>query len=212
MSSSPSAPGVDPALSSRPWDARLARALVRPLAGTPVRPNHLTTLRLLTGLAATLVLARGDAPVWGCLLFALSHFLDHTDGELARMTGQGTPLGHLYDLAADALVTVGLFLGIGLGLDREVAGVGSGMLGLVAGIAVAGIFHLRYLMERDHGKGATRQARLAGFEIEDILYLLPLVAVAGALPPFLGAAALCAPLGLLVVSRQYLRLRGRPAT
>jgi len=34
------------------WTHRLARWMVRPLAGGPVTPNHLTTLRLLTALAA----------------------------------------------------------------------------------------------------------------------------------------------------------------
>lgn len=186
--------------SDRPWDARLAQRLVRPLRGSWVTPNHLTTVRLATGLAATVVLARGEFPLAGTLLFALSHFLDHTDGEFARMTGLGTHFGHIYDLIADALVMVGLFLGIGLGL-------GDGLMGLVAGVAVAGIFHLRYLIERDHGKTATRQPRLGGFEIEDILYLLPVVALIGALPPFLLAAALVSPIGCLIVARQFLRLR-----
>lgn len=207
MNEQPAAPAAP-----RPWDARLARALVAPLRGTRVRPNHLTTLRLLTGLAATTVLAGGQAPLLGTLLFALSHFLDHTDGELARMTGQGSTLGHLYDLASDALVTVGLFVGIGLGLSATGAGRDYQLLGVVAGVAVAGIFHLRYLIERDHGKVATRQPRLAGLEVEDVLYALPLVALADALQGFLLAAAAVSPIACLLVAWQFLRLRGRPAT
>ena len=43
----------------RTWDARLARSLVRPLVDTPVTPNHLTTVRLLIGLAGAWCLAHG---------------------------------------------------------------------------------------------------------------------------------------------------------
>ena len=41
---------VDQPDPARPLDARLARALVRPLEDTAARPNHLTTLRLALGL------------------------------------------------------------------------------------------------------------------------------------------------------------------
>jgi len=43
----------------RPWDARAARWLVTPLVPTRVTPNHLTTLRLLIGVAGAFYLARG---------------------------------------------------------------------------------------------------------------------------------------------------------
>lgn len=77
--------------------------LVRPLIKTWVTPNHLTTLRLLAGLAGVAALADGSYR-WtnvGALLFVLSNFLDHTDGELARMSGKTSRFGHAYDLACD---------------------------------------------------------------------------------------------------------------
>src|SRR5262245_17471170 len=43
----------------KPWDSRLARLLVLPLRRTPIHPNVLTTLGLLTGLAAAGSYARG---------------------------------------------------------------------------------------------------------------------------------------------------------
>lgn len=97
----------------RTWDARLARSLVRPLVDTAVTPNHLTTLRLLIGLAGALCLAQGGFG-WinaGALLIVLSNFVDHTDGELARISGKSSKIGHFYDLAADALVTVTVQVG-----------------------------------------------------------------------------------------------------
>ena len=46
----------------------------------------------------------------------LSNFVDHTDGELARISGKSSRIGHFYDLACDALVTVMLFVGMGVGV------------------------------------------------------------------------------------------------
>src|SRR3978361_1891504 len=108
---------VKPHLLPEPptWDARLARRLVTPLVGTPVTPNHLTTLRMAIGIGGAYYLSLGN--FWLCSLGALhiggSNFVDHTDGELARISGQSSKIGHFYDLASDALVTVLLFIGLG---------------------------------------------------------------------------------------------------
>src|ERR1700761_5727497 len=102
----------------RPWDARLARRLVAPLIDSSVTPNHLTTLRLLVGLGAAAAFLPGSY-AWSnvaALLLVLSNFLDHTDGELARMSGKTSRFGHVYDLASDAVVTILLFIAIGIGV------------------------------------------------------------------------------------------------
>jgi hypothetical protein len=53
------------------------------------------------------------------LLIVLSNFADHTDGELARISDKTTMIGHFYDLGSDALITVLLFLCLGLGLAAQ---------------------------------------------------------------------------------------------
>jgi archaetidylinositol phosphate synthase len=201
------------------WDARLARRLVTPLVDTFVTPNHLTTLRLLIGLAGALCLARGGFS-WtnaGALLIVLSNFVDHTDGELARISGKSSRIGHFYDLACDALVTILLFVGMGLGMggvhvvERVVPGV---LLGSLAGVAVAVIFFLRMRIEEMEGKAGTRQASVAGFETEDVLYLLPLVTLTGVVTPFVVAASIGAPLfavWVIVDFRRALRRTAQPA-
>jgi phosphatidylglycerophosphate synthase len=186
----------------KPWDARLAAWLVAPLAATPLSPNLLTTLRLGVGLTGAWLFARGVSPNLAAGIVVLSNFLDHTDGEFARMTGRTSRFGHLYDLASDAAVTVALFICMGWGL-RATLGEWSVWMGLVSGLAVAGIFQLRYQIEEAHGKRATSQPRLAGFEAEDVLYLLPLVTLTGALPSFLQAASLGAPAALLIVLMRW---------
>ena len=189
-----------------------------PLVNTFVTPNHLTTLRLLIGVAGALGLARGGF-VWanaGALLIVLSNFVDHTDGELARISGKSSRIGHFYDLACDALVTVLLFVGLGLGIGpvHEVGRIlPGGFLGGLAGVAVAVIFFLRMRIEDMEGKSGTKQASVAGFETEDVLYLLPLVTLTGIITPFVVAASIGAPLfaiWVIVDYRRALRRNARP--
>lgn len=196
--------------SAKPWDARLAAALVRPLRDTPVSPNVLTTIRLLVGVYGAYLFATGRAPNPAAGVIVLSNFLDHTDGELARMSGKTSRFGHNYDLLSDAGVTIGLFVCIGWGLQGALGEIAI-LMGTVAGLAVAGIFHLRNLIENAHGKVATAQPRIGGFEAEDILYLLPLVTLSNGLPLFLKAAAIGAPIAFGIVVTQYAALRRRTA-
>ena len=102
-------------MTDKPWDARAAAWLIRPFIDSPrVMPNHFTALRLLVGLAGAACFALGDMPNLAALLIVASNFLDHTDGELARLGGKGSRFGHYFDLAADAMVTIGMFVGIGM--------------------------------------------------------------------------------------------------
>ena len=194
----------------RPWDARLARRLVAPLVDSRVTPNHLTTLRLAVGLAAAAAFIPGSYG-WSnlaALLLVLSNFLDHADGELARMSGKTSRIGHLYDLASDGAVTILLFIAIGVGLAGK-AGLDlvfpPAALGTVAGIAIALIFFLRMRIEELHGKTATRQASFGGFETEDVLYLLPLATLSNALAPMLLVASICTPVYAVWVVIDYQR-------
>jgi phosphatidylglycerophosphate synthase len=194
----------------RPWDARLARRLVAPLIHSWVTPNHLTTLRLVVGLAAAAAFIPGSYG-WSnlaALLLVLSNFLDHTDGELARMSGKTSRIGHLYDLASDAAVTILLFVAIGVGLVGK-PGIdlifAPAALGGVAGTAIALIFFLRLRIEELHGKTATQQASLGGFETEDVLYLFPLATLSNALAPMLLVASICAPVYAIWVVIDYQR-------
>ena len=120
------------------------------------------------------------------------------------------------DLASDAFITIALFASMGIG----VAGAqGDGLLspsplfGSIAGIAVALIFYLRMRIESLAGKSGTQQAFAAGFETEDVLYLLPLVTLFQIVDPFLVAASIGAPLFALWVALDYRRVvrKARPS-
>jgi phosphatidylglycerophosphate synthase len=142
----------------------------------------------------------------------LSNFLDHADGELARLSGKSSRLGHVYDLASDAVVTILAFIAMGVGI-RAKFHIGQlfapTALGAVAGCAIALIFYLRMRIEERIGKAGTLQASLGGFETEDVLYLLPLATLCDDTMPLLIAASLCAPLYAVWVAVAYRRIMQR---
>ncbi|MEE2982968.1 MAG: CDP-alcohol phosphatidyltransferase family protein [Pseudomonadota bacterium] len=193
-------------MNRKPWDARIASFIVTPFVDSRfVHPNHLTSLRLIVGFTGAVCFARGESPNLAALLIVVSNFLDHTDGELARLSGKTSRFGHYFDLASDALVTIGMFAGIGIGLAQSTLGTKAIVMGAIAGVAVAVIFHLRNDMENHLGKIATRQPQWAGFEAEDVLYLMPAVTFSGSLEWFLYAAAVGAPVACVFVAAQYIR-------
>ena len=80
------------------------------------------------------------------------------------------------------------------------------------GLAVALIFFLRMRIESAVGKSGTRQAAAAGFETEDVLYLLPIVTLSNGIAPFLTAAAIGAPLFAVLVAIDYWRVMRKVRT
>jgi len=191
-----------------PWDQRLARLAVAPLRATPVTPNQITTLGLAIGLLGGVLYAYGGAAAHlGAVCVVVALWLDHADGELARLTGRTSVLGHYYDLAVSVVILAATFVGIGIGVPPGPLDAWGPMLGVIAGLAVAVIFTLRQDLERRLGKTATRQPNLLGFEPEDVLYLLGPITWLGLLEPFLLAAVVGTPLFALRVLWQFARMR-----
>lgn len=197
--------------ANKPLDARLAAWLVYPLRNTAVTPNHLTTVRMLFGIAACVLLSKGSY-AWsnaGALCFVISAFIDHADGELARISGNKSKFGHYYDLASDAVSDILLFIGIGIGLMGSELGTGALFMGIFAGVSVAAIFQLRLLIGNLTGREKVEIPGIGLFEIEDVLYLLPLITFFDLLYPFLIVAAVGAPVFALWTLLEYLRLKRR---
>src|SRR3546814_5623391 len=81
----------DLATTKPPFDQRLARMAMRPIAQTPVTPNMVTGFGLVGGLTAGWLLAQGGAAAqWGAGAFVVAVWLDHADGELARRSEEHT--------------------------------------------------------------------------------------------------------------------------
>jgi phosphatidylglycerophosphate synthase len=191
-------------MTNAPWDARLAALIVKPFCNSWITPNYLTTLRLASGLGAAFLFGTGEWPYLAAWLWVISAFLDHTDGELARMSGKQSRSGHFYDLVTDAVATMSLFVGIGWGLTSSYLGKWALLMGLITGIAIAIIFHLRSEIEQRSGKAATEQPSLLGFESEDALYLLPLIVWLDGLTAVLFIGIFLTPIIAIAVGRQYL--------
>lgn len=193
-----------------PWDQRLGSLIARRLASTGLHPNAVTTASLLAGLAAGGLFGLGGAWAdWGAVAFAVAFFIDHIDGELARLTDKSSTLGHYYDFVVGGIILAALFIGMGVGLAGGALGDWSIVLGVVAGLTVAVIFSVRLDLQLDAGKEATQQPNFLGFEIEDVMYLVVPIAWAGGLLPFLTLAGFGAPFFLLWQYLASRRIRAR---
>lgn len=183
-------------MSHNTWIHKGARALVRPLVGTSVTPNHLTGLRLVTGIAAAAALAVGDDG-WrtiGAAVFVVSLVLDRADGELARLSGKTSEWGHRFDLVVDSLVNGLVFIGIGIGLRQGGLGLWALPLGVLAGGAVAAVLWLVVRLESAQGPRAAELPQAGGFDADDAMLAVPLALWLGFAEPLLAAAAVGAPL------------------
>ena len=178
------------------WDQRLARWMVRPLVRTPVTPNHITTLRLLLGLAACGLFATGARPevLYAAGFFMVSNFVDHMDGELARLSGKSSRFGHHYDNACDAFIHVALFVCIGVGLRESWIGGWAPWLGLIAGVSVSSLFLMFGRIERRAGARQARQPMFKGIHLEDVMYFIGPITWSGGLIVLLLAGVGLTPL------------------
>lgn len=196
-----------------PWDQRLARVLVRPLMRARVHPNYVTALTALLALLGAGLLASGHpaAVSWGAGLFVLSRFLDHFDGELARQTGRSSRLGYVLDYLAGGVSYAALFVGIAIGLRHGPLGgwlIGLGALGSACGVLAV---WLNMAIDRIRDTGAAvGYPALAGFELEDGIYLLAPITWLGWLEAFFVAACVGAGVYLLYTLGVLLRARSAP--
>src|SRR4051812_33512590 len=196
-------------MSHNTWTHAMVRPLVRPLTTSSVTPNHITTLRFATALAAFGLLAFGHGE-WNDLAaasFLLSFFLDRADGELARQSGKSSPWGHRYDLVTDALANILIFLGIGIVLRDSQLGNGAIALGLVAGCSIVAMLWLMSRVEQIDGVGAATFSATAGFDPDDAMLIIPVAIWLNGEMPILIAASIGAPaffLGACWKFRRYL--------
>jgi archaetidylinositol phosphate synthase len=198
-------------VSATTWTHLLARPVMRPLVGTAVRPNHITTLRLLTGVAACIALGRGNhaGMAWGGGLWLVSAFLDRADGELARLADMMSPQGHRYDYFADVCVNSLFFVAIGVGLRHSVLGRWAIPLGLLSGVSIllASIFAEQLELRSPPGSKAI--SGRWGFDPDDALYLMGPLAWLGWLAPILVGASVGATTAMLIVGMRLRRTAAR---
>ena len=171
------------------WTHKIARICVLPLINTSISPNHITVIRLITGLLACAAFA-SKLNILGGIFWLISTFLDRADGELARISGKTTEWGHKFDYYCDTFITALFFISIGINLRDNLPGYWSISLGICAALGV--IFTEIYAEIIDQKKQSTREKAypgIMGFDFDDILYLFaPIVWLNWHLPFLIGAS------------------------
>ena len=195
------------------WSHAAARTFVRPLVGTRVRPNHITLLRLVTGVLACLLLGIGGGrgELWSGVLWLSSAFLDRGDVELARVGKMQSRGGHLFDYFTNVAVNSGFFLAAGINLYKAGAGNWSIRAGVLACAAMIACSLLAEAYESEVATGERVWEGGWGFQPDDALYLLPLFVWVHWLAPILAAAAVVTSVITVIFLAKYLS-RGRPGS
>ncbi len=185
---------------------RVVRPLVARLAPTVLRPNHITALRIATGLAAAAAFSAGSVQAirLGSVLFVVSALLDRADGELARQTGRFSKSGHVLDLTADCSADALLLLAVGVGATDTWLGWWAPALGGLGAISTAVLFW--YLNRPGHWPMHAPVNRL--FDPDDAILGVPLLACCVGLPPVLLLAGGLTPLVACVLAARDHRLVG----
>ena len=99
-------------------DEKIAEKVVKYLVKTSVTPNQVTTFAILLAAFAAVFFSFGIYifSVIGSILFIISKFLDHVDGQLSRELNQTSKFGWYYDYFADTASYVLMFIGISAGI------------------------------------------------------------------------------------------------
>jgi phosphatidylglycerophosphate synthase len=173
---------------------RVSRLFTRWAVELGLTPNMVSILSLLVGLAAVACWARATVPgaVVGLGLYFVSVVLDHTDGEVARLTFAESRLGEWLDASIDTVVHV---LGA-VALGHAAAKVGG--TGFFFGVLAALGFAASALVAKTSprpiaGDGLTRAITVIGtrdgYYLLLMLFILTLWAAPASLPLLvLGAA------------------------
>ncbi len=106
---------------------RVIEPLIRGLARAGVTPNMITSTGFVLNLAVAVLFIVGskqprsdlDIIGWGGALILFAGLFDMIDGRLARVTGQTSKFGALYDSVLDRYSELFMFLGICFYLARQ---------------------------------------------------------------------------------------------
>jgi phosphatidylglycerophosphate synthase len=119
---------------------RLSRWVTRVAVALGIGPNAITAASGAVGLAAAGAFAQGDvtALIGGLALYLAAVVLDHTDGEIARLSLTESAVGEWLDIIVDTLVHTALVLALGVAATRVTgAGLGAGVVAAVGVVASA---------------------------------------------------------------------------
>jgi phosphatidylglycerophosphate synthase len=196
-------------MKGQSWTHKLATPLVRPLLSIGTTPNHVTTVRLITGLAACAFFALGtrEGEIWGGVWWVISAFCDRLDGQIARIGKLQSEFGHRYDYMVDNLTTALFFVAIGIGLRHTFLADWSIPLGVLTGGSLLLCNWYSEILERNGPPETRAYQGIWGFDLDDALYLFGPIAWLGILAPILIAASVCAPAITIITGVRVLKLK-----
>jgi phosphatidylglycerophosphate synthase len=182
------------------FNRKLSRPITRWLLRTPLSPNQITVLSCVVGLLGALCFFPGGywGPLSGALLLQFSVVLDCCDGEVARVKFLESPLGDWLDIVCDTVVSVAIFLGLGVAVWRD--GTTDHALALAGILAVGGVLAFPFvtLAEKTEEAGNRRggwedgliKKLLASLTTRDFSVLIVASALVDRLGWFLWGAAI----------------------
>jgi phosphatidylglycerophosphate synthase len=174
---------------------RCSRWITRLLVRTRVTPNQVSLSSLVIGLGAVWCFwhATPASTFWGVIVYAIACIVDHSDGELARLTFQESRFGANLDWTIDTVIHAGVVLGIGVAAGGSVMAVLGG-LG-ATGVALSAL--LARHLPREIEVGRTVGGLLTNIGNRDLFYLLLLATVAlrWLAPPLVGAVTVVVAVG-----------------
>jgi len=149
----------------------VARPIARGMTAIGLKPITLTTLGLITGLAAGVLVGLQNLPL-GALFLIISMLCDALDGPLARFQDASTPFGAFIDSVFDRYVDFVLFAGIAWFYLSQ----GDQLLGLLSLLTILGALTTSYSKARAEAlKTEVRTIGLMPRAIRLILALLGLL-------------------------------------
>lgn len=166
---------------------RLSRPVTRIAIALGLTPNQVSMLSLVAGLLAVWGFwhATPLSAVFGLVLYAAAAVLDHSDGEVARLTLCESRLGEWLDVITDTLVHGLLVLAMGMATQQAAgrAGIGLGVLA-AGGVVVSAMIAKTFPRSAGGGVGGFLDALGSrdGFYAMLIVFILVLAFAPSVLP------------------------------
>ena len=174
---------------------RCSRWITRLLVRTRVTPNQVSCGSFVIGLGAAWCFwhATPVSAAVGVIVYALACIVDHSDGEIARLTFQESRLGANLDWAIDTTIHAGMVLGIGVTAGGTVM-TALGAVG-AAGVILSALF--AWYLPREIEVGRMVGGLLTNIGNRDLFYLLLLTVTAlrWLHPPLVGAVTVVVAVG-----------------
>lgn len=144
---------IDTALDTA-FHRRLSRPLTRIAIRLGLTPNQVSMLSLAVGLLAVRLFwdATPLSAALGLVVYAIAAVLDHSDGEVARLTLRESRLGEWLDVTNDTVVHGLLVLAMGM-TTQQAAGRAGMALGVLASVGVVVSAMIAKVSPRSAGKG-----------------------------------------------------------